>query len=58
MLWSAPLQIGLSLYFLYNTLGPAVFSGVGKFYPDDYHIFIIGTCIHLSFVKLYQKHVI
>ena len=29
MLWSAPLQIGLSLYFLYLELGPAIFPGIG-----------------------------
>lgn len=28
MLWSAPLQIGLSSYFMYQELGPAVFAGV------------------------------
>ncbi|XP_059476483.1 multidrug resistance-associated protein 1 isoform X3 [Neocloeon triangulifer] len=28
MLWSAPLQIGLSLYFLYQILGPSVFAGL------------------------------
>ncbi len=28
MLWSAPLQIGLSLYFLWNILGPSVLAGV------------------------------
>ena len=29
MLWSAPLQIGLSLYFLYRELGVAIFPGIG-----------------------------
>ncbi|XP_064490303.1 multidrug resistance-associated protein 1-like isoform X2 [Ornithodoros turicata] len=29
MLWSAPLQIGLSLYFLWDILGPSVLAGVG-----------------------------
>jgi len=29
MIWSAPLQIGLSVYFLYNVLGVAVFAGLG-----------------------------
>ncbi|CAG7725610.1 unnamed protein product, partial [Allacma fusca] len=29
MIWSAPMQIALSLYFLYNALGPSVFAGVG-----------------------------
>ncbi|XP_065338923.1 multidrug resistance-associated protein 1 isoform X7 [Cloeon dipterum] len=28
MLWSAPLQIALSLYFLYQILGPSVFAGL------------------------------
>lgn len=28
MLWSAPLQIGLSLYFLWQILGPSVLAGV------------------------------
>jgi ATP-binding cassette subfamily C (CFTR/MRP) protein 1 len=28
MLWSAPLQIGLSLYFLWSTLGPSVLAGL------------------------------
>lgn len=28
-LWSAPLQIILALYFLYDMLGPAVFAGLG-----------------------------
>ena len=28
MLWSAPLQIVLSVYFLYDTMGPSVFAGV------------------------------
>ncbi|KAK9764159.1 hypothetical protein K7432_008560, partial [Basidiobolus ranarum] len=27
--WSGPFQIGLSLYFLYQTLGPSIFAGVG-----------------------------
>lgn len=27
--WSTPLQIGLSLYFLYSTVGPPVFAGFG-----------------------------
>lgn len=29
MVWSAPLQIILSLIFLYNTLGPSIFAGFG-----------------------------
>ncbi|XP_071454835.1 multidrug resistance-associated protein 1-like [Hetaerina americana] len=29
MFWSAPLQIGLALYFLWQILGPAVLSGLG-----------------------------
>ncbi|XP_059352167.1 multidrug resistance-associated protein 1-like isoform X3 [Daphnia carinata] len=29
MLWSAPLQIGLAIYFLYQILGPSVFAGLG-----------------------------
>ncbi|XP_071638107.1 multidrug resistance-associated protein 1 isoform X4 [Temnothorax longispinosus] len=28
MIWSAPLQIALALYFLWNILGPAVFAGL------------------------------
>lgn len=28
MLWSAPLQIGLALYFLWNILGPSVLAGL------------------------------
>ena len=28
-IWSSPLQISLALYFLYQTLGVAVFAGVG-----------------------------
>ena len=28
MLWSAPLQIGLALFFLWQTLGPSVLSGL------------------------------
>jgi len=28
MLWSAPLQIGLCLYFLWDLLGPSVLAGV------------------------------
>lgn len=28
MLWSAPLQIALALYFLWNLLGPAVLAGL------------------------------
>ena len=27
--WSTPLQIGFSLYFLYGTVGPSVFAGFG-----------------------------
>ncbi|ORY04586.1 metal resistance protein YCF1 [Basidiobolus meristosporus CBS 931.73] len=27
--WSGPFQIALSLYFLYQTLGPSIFAGVG-----------------------------
>lgn len=26
MLWSAPLQIGLALYFLWDLLGPVIFE--------------------------------
>lgn len=29
MLWSAPLQIGLALYFLWRILGPSVLAGLG-----------------------------
>lgn len=29
MIWSAPLQIGLSIYFLWNILGPSVMAGLG-----------------------------
>ena len=28
MIWSAPLQISLSLYFLYQELGPSLFAGI------------------------------
>ncbi|CAD7079877.1 unnamed protein product [Hermetia illucens] len=28
MIWSAPLQIGLALYFLWDILGPSVFAGL------------------------------
>jgi len=28
-MWSAPFQIGLSLYFLWNLLGPSVLAGFG-----------------------------
>lgn len=28
MLWSAPLQIGLALYFLWDLLGPSVLAGL------------------------------
>ncbi len=27
MMWASPLQVGLSLYFLYNTIGMSVFAG-------------------------------
>ena len=27
MMWSCPLQVGLAIYFLYNTIGAAVFAG-------------------------------
>lgn len=29
MAWSAPLQIGLALYFLYALVGPSAFAGLG-----------------------------
>ena len=29
LIWSAPLQIVLSIVFLYITMGPSVFAGVG-----------------------------
>lgn len=29
MLWSAPLQIGLAVYFLWGILGPSVLAGLG-----------------------------
>eukprot|EP00041_Stephanoeca_diplocostata_P028197 m.790864 g.790864 ORF g.790864 m.790864 type:complete len:1581 (+) comp23327_c0_seq3:295-5037(+) len=29
MLWSAPYQISLSLYFLYKLMGPSIFAGLG-----------------------------
>merc|ERR1711892_527232 len=29
MIWSGPLQISLSLYFLYQELGPSLFAGIG-----------------------------
>lgn len=29
MIWSAPLQIGVALYFLWNVLGPSVMAGFG-----------------------------
>ena len=28
MVWSGPLQIALSIIFLYQTMGPSVFAGV------------------------------
>ena len=28
-LWSSPLQIGIALYFLYNTLGISILAGLG-----------------------------
>lgn len=28
MIWSAPLQIGLALYFLWDLLGPSVLAGM------------------------------
>ena len=28
-IWSSPLQIVLAIIFLYNTMGPSVFAGVG-----------------------------
>ena len=28
-IWSAPLQIVVSLYFLYNTMGVSILAGVG-----------------------------
>jgi hypothetical protein len=28
ILWSGPFQIGVSIYFLYRTLGPSIFGGV------------------------------
>ena len=28
MLWSSPLQISIALYFLWQTLGPSVLSGI------------------------------
>lgn len=31
MLWSAPLQIGLALYFLWDLLGPSVLAGKWNF---------------------------
>ena len=30
MMWSCPLQVGLSIFFLYNTIGVAVFVGKNK----------------------------
>ena len=29
MAWTSPIQIGLSLYFLHNTLGVSIFAGLG-----------------------------
>jgi len=29
LIWSAPLQIALSIIFLYIAMGPSVFAGVG-----------------------------
>ncbi|KAK2714333.1 hypothetical protein QYM36_008785, partial [Artemia franciscana] len=29
LLWSAPFQIAIALYFLYETLGPSIFAGLG-----------------------------
>ena len=29
MVWSAPFQMTVCLYFLWNTLGPSVLAGVG-----------------------------
>ena len=29
ILWSGPLQIIISLYFLYDTMGPSILAGVG-----------------------------
>ena len=29
ILWSGPLQIIVSLYFLYSTMGPSILAGVG-----------------------------
>ena len=32
MMWSCPLQVGLAIYFLYQTIGVSVFVGK-SFYP-------------------------
>ncbi len=36
LLWSAPLQVGLSIYFLYQTIGVAVFVGMKNYQVIDF----------------------
>lgn len=47
VIWSAPLQIGVSLYFLYNTMGVSILAGLAVM------ILLVPTNILIS--KLARK---
>ena len=58
MLWSAPLQIGISMYMLYQILGPSVFAGLAVMIiliPVNGFIAAFTRKLHLKLMK--QKDV-
>ena len=58
MLWSAPLQIGVSMYMLYQVLGPSVFAGLAVMIvliPVNGVIAAVTRKLHLKLMK--QKDV-
>ena len=45
MLWSAPYQISLAIFFLYRTMGISVLAGVGVMLVIFPLNFFIGRCL-------------
>ncbi|OQV17378.1 Canalicular multispecific organic anion transporter 2 [Hypsibius exemplaris] len=56
MLWSGPVQMGLSIYFLYDLLGVPVFAGLGTLLVVFFaNAFLVGKSRSLQIVQMKEK---
>ena len=53
MIWSAPFQIGVSLYFLHRTMGWAIYVGLGVMVALTPLNFLIGKTVNKLQVIIY-----